>query len=357
MDFRLNENEQMVVDMCRRFAREQLAAAGAEADRHAACPPELITKGLELGLFVDAIPEKQGGYLEGEFSHTLRALRVMALSAGCPSITAVYEGNTEYALLAAKIGGKALDTLNDLGDPAKAHACLVLSRSSKPITFSGGKLAGVANGVPNAVGAKYFAVVSTEDAADPYVAIVTGAQVTAQRGMSLTSARVGNVSVDGATVVASVNGAAAKPLIALARNAHRVLAGALGVGSAAQALDYAEAYAADRTQFGQKIGKFESLARLIHENRARLTAAKYAVLAAAQALDNGADDATLLAKQASDFAGEASVRAAIDAVQVYGGYGFVNDYPVEKVMRDVRACTTLAGDGLREQILATALAA
>lgn len=357
MDFRLNENEQMVVDMCRRFAKEQLAAAGAEADRHAACTPELIAKGLELGLFIDAIPEKQGGYLEGEFSHTLRALRVLALAAGCPSITTVYEGNTEYALLAAKIGGKALETLSDLADPAKTHACLVLSRSSKPLSFTGGKLAGVAHGVPNAVGAKYFAIVSTEDAAEPFVAIVSGAQATAQRGMSLTSARIGSVTVDGATVIASVTGAVAKPLVALARSAHRILAGALAVGAAAHALDYAEAYATDRTQFGQKIIKFESLARLIHENRGKLMAAKYAVLAAAQALDNRADDATLLAKQAADVAGESAVRAAIDAVQVYGGYGFVNDYPVEKIMRDVRACTTLAGDGLREQVLATALAA
>lgn len=358
MDFRLDGNEQMVQDLCLRFAREQLAEAGAEADRAGETPAELIAKGLELGLFLDAIPESAGGYLEGAYAHTQRALRLLALGRGCAGVAMRFEANTDFALGAAAIDGAAVGLFSELADPTAALACTVLSDANHPLELVGGKLRGKVGGVANAVGAAALLVVATDDGqGTPFVAVVrpgAGVEVTPAGAMGLKAAAVGNVVFRDAAPVAALEGEVARPVIEAVRNGMRVLAGALAVGAAERALDDAAAYAEERVQFGQSIARFQSMARLIEENRAQLAAARWLVLAAAQALDHG-EAARSLCRQAAAVAGEAAVQAAIDAVQVYGGYGYVNDYPVEKVMRDVRTLTTLAGDGLREQVLAAAL--
>lgn len=357
MDYRLDDNEQMVQDLCMRFAREQLAEAGAEADRAAATPPELIAKGLELGLFLDAIPEEAGGYLDGVYSHTQRAVRLLALSRGCPGVALRFEANTDFALGAARVGGDGAAVLAALADPTTALACTVLSAANRPLELVEGKLRGHVGGVPNAVGADAMLVVAGDDGQGaPFLAVVRpgpGVEVVDAGAMGLRAAAVGNVTFRDATPVAVLAGADAAAAVESVRNGMRVAAAALAVGAGERALDDAAAYAEERVQFAQSIARFQSMARLVEENRAKLAAARALTLTAAQALDHGGAARTLC-RQAAAIAGEAAVQAAVDAVQVYGGYGYVNDYPVEKVMRDVRTLTTLAGDGLREQVLAAA---
>jgi alkylation response protein AidB-like acyl-CoA dehydrogenase len=109
-------------------------------------------------------------------------------------------------------------------------------------------------------------------------------------------------------------------------------------------MEYAEAYAKDRVQFGQPIGQFESLIRLRDDAETGALAAKQLALYAAWAIDSGHPRAIDLASRARVLAGDAVAKATIDAVQIFGGYGFVNDYPVEKLMRDARAFEVLHGD-------------
>ncbi len=358
MDMRLDDNEQMVQDLCLRFAREQLAEAGAEADRAGQTPADLVAKGLELGLFLDAIPESAGGYLEAAYNHTQRALRLLALGRGCPGVALRFEANTDFALGAMAIDPSAVDFSAELADPADALACTVLSDANHPLELVGGKIRGHVGGVPNAIDAKLMLVVAGDDGqGTPFAAVVrpgAGIEIAPAGAMGLKAAAVGNVTFRDAAPIAALEGEAAAAVVEAVRNGMRVLAAALAVGAAERALDDAAAYAEERVQFAQPIARFQSMARLIEENRAKLAAARALTLTAAQALDHGAP-ARVLCRQAAAVAGEAAVQAAIDAVQVYGGYGYVNDYPVEKVMRDTRALTTLAGDGLREQVLAAAL--
>nr|MBA3538952.1 acyl-CoA dehydrogenase [Deltaproteobacteria bacterium] len=119
---------------------------------------------------------------------------------------------------------------------------------------------------------------------------------------------------------------------------------ARAVGVAIAAMDHAERYAAERVQFGQPIGTFESLIRLRDDALTNATAARLLVLNAGWALDQGHADAGELASRARVLAGDVVARSTIDAVQIFGGYGFVNDYPVEKLMRDARAFEALHGD-------------
>jgi alkylation response protein AidB-like acyl-CoA dehydrogenase len=127
---------------------------------------------------------------------------------------------------------------------------------------------------------------------------------------------------------------------------------ARAAGVATAAMEYAEHYAAERIQFGQPIGKFESLIRLRDDAQTSAGAAKLCALHAAWAIDKGLASANDLASRARVLAGDTVAKSTIDAVQIFGGYGFVNDYPVEKLMRDARAFEALYGDERLGRVLA-----
>ena len=117
-------------------------------------------------------------------------------------------------------------------------------------------------------------------------------------------------------------------------------------------MEHAESYAKERVQFGQPIGNFESLIRLRDDAMTTAAAARLLALHAAWQLDRGLPAAADTASRARVIAGDAVTRATIDAVQIFGGYGFVNDYPVEKLMRDARAFEALHGDERLGRVLA-----
>jgi acyl-CoA dehydrogenase len=117
-------------------------------------------------------------------------------------------------------------------------------------------------------------------------------------------------------------------------------------------MEHAERYARERVQFGQPIGTFEALIRLRDDALTGAAAARMMTLYAAWAIDTGAPDAGDAASRARVHAGDVVARATVDAVQIFGGYGFVNDYPVEKLMRDARAFEALYGDERLGRVLA-----
>ena len=100
------------------------------------------------------------------------------------------------------------------------------------------------------------------------------------------------------------------------------------------------------------IGTFESLIRLRDDALTTAAAARLLGLHAAWQIDNHQQGAADTASRARVIAGDCVARATIDAVQIFGGYGFVNDYPVEKLMRDARAFEALLGDERLGRVLA-----
>jgi alkylation response protein AidB-like acyl-CoA dehydrogenase len=132
---------------------------------------------------------------------------------------------------------------------------------------------------------------------------------------------------------------------------------ARAAGVATAAMEYAEAYARDRVQFGQPIGAFEALIRLRDDALTGAAAARLMALHAAWSIDAGAPGACDAASRARVLGGDVVARATVDAVQIFGGYGFVTDYPVEKLMRDARAFEALHGDERLGRVLAQRAAA
>jgi len=128
-------------------------------------------------------------------------------------------------------------------------------------------------------------------------------------------------------------------------DAGRIGIAALAVGLAQGAYEAARAYAGDRAQFGQKIGGFQSIRWKLLDNASRVEAARLLTYRAAWLKDQGRK-VTLESSMAKLYASEIAVRASEDAVQIFGGYGFVKDYPAEKYFRDVKLTTI--GEGTSE---------
>ncbi len=111
---------------------------------------------------------------------------------------------------------------------------------------------------------------------------------------------------------------------------------AQGVGLAAGALEFAQVYANRRIQFGAKISSFQMIQQLLADMATKVEAARQLVYASAWAVDHDEPDLTKMAAMAKCFATDVAMEVTTNAVQVFGGYGFMRDYPIEKYMRDAK---------------------
>lgn len=125
----------------------------------------------------------------------------------------------------------------------------------------------------------------------------------------------------------------------------RISIAALAVGIAQGAFEAAHGYARQRRQFGKPIAEFQAIRFKLADMATEIEAARLLTHRAACLADQKAP-VTRASAMAKLYAGEAAVRAANEAVQIFGGYGFIKDYPVEKFYRDVKLCTI--GEGTSE---------
>jgi alkylation response protein AidB-like acyl-CoA dehydrogenase len=109
-----------------------------------------------------------------------------------------------------------------------------------------------------------------------------------------------------------------------------------GVGCAQGALDLATVYAMKRQQFGQPISSFQMVQQMLSDMATKTEAARQLVYACARAIDAGHSNTTKMAAMAKLFATDVSMEVTTDAVQIFGGYGYMRDYPIEKFMRDAK---------------------
>lgn len=348
MDFELDDDQALIVQTMRRFAERELRGWATEADRSAAPPPQLARAAADLGLGAEAVPTAVGGVLDGAYGHVARALRGCELARGCAGLAALLESAVEPALAIARWGRPALQqaALPALAGGAQA-ALLHDSRGALVLADDPGGLraTGDLGPVPALAGAELALVV----AADAVFVVRPGGGVAiapiAPSGWR--AARWATLALADAVVPADdilARGAEAAAVGAEILAWANASLAARATGTALAAIEYATAYAAERVQFGQPIGAFEAVIRLRDEALTATLAARWFALHAAWAIDRGRPDAADLASRARVLAGDAVTRATIDAVQIYGGYGFVSDYPVEKLMRDARAFEALHGD-------------
>jgi acyl-CoA dehydrogenase len=124
----------------------------------------------------------------------------------------------------------------------------------------------------------------------------------------------------------------------------------MATGIARAAFEFALQYATERVQFGVPIAMHQAIQFMIADMATEIEAARLLVWKSAVLLDHGERN-TLLSSHAKRFAADVAMKVATDAVQVYGGYGFIKDYPVEKLMRDAKLMQLYEGTAQIQRIV------
>ncbi|MFC9946816.1 acyl-CoA dehydrogenase family protein [Streptomyces pratensis] len=168
------------------------------------------------------------------------------------------------------------------------------------------------------------------------------------RGQATAEIVLEDVRVPASTLLGPEGKGFSVAMSALAKGRMSVAAGCVGIAQAA--LDAAVRYAGEREQFGKSIASYQLVQELISDISVDVDAARMLTWRVADLIDRGQDFATA-ASTAKLFASEAAVRAANNALQVFGGYGYIDEYPVGKLVRDARVMTLYEGTSQIQKLI------
>jgi alkylation response protein AidB-like acyl-CoA dehydrogenase len=364
MDFALDDDQTLIVQTVRRFVDKEVRAWAADADRAAAAPDKLTTVAGELGFFTDAVPEAAGGLLDGNYPHVTRALRGFELGRGCSAMAALLECNVEPALAISRWGSVAATAELFASLTAGGFATVARdSRGTLAITDDGDgvRVTGTITAMPGLARASHVLVLARAGDAPIVLLIPTRlGRVTALTLSGWRAAAWGRLSLEAAAIPGThvvARGPAAVDATQLVLAWYHTSLAARAAGVAHAAMEHARKYAEERIQFGQPIGRFESLIGLRDDAETNGAAVRLLALHAAWSCERANDRSSIAAaydaaSRARVLAGDCVGTATIDAVQIFGGYGFVNDYPVEKLMRDAPPYHQIIGDERFDRIRA-----
>jgi alkylation response protein AidB-like acyl-CoA dehydrogenase len=359
----LGEHHESIRDAVRRFARERLAPNAARWDRDKHFPRTEIAGLAQLGLCGVAIPEEWGG---AGLDYTALAIAIEEIAAGegatgtIIAVTNLAAGIVHgYGSSAQKekflrplARGKQLGAFAlsepQAGSDAAAIACRA-ERSGGEYVLDGVKqfitsgknadLAIVFAVTDRAAGKKGISAFVVPTTAPGYV-VTRIEEKTGQRASDTAQIALENCRVPAENRLAE-EGVGYR--IALANlESGRINIAAQAVGMARAALEAALAYARERKSFGKRLIEHQAVNFRLADMATSVEAARQLYLHAAQLRDAGAP-CLKEASMAKLFASEMAERVCSDAIQIHGGYGYVSDFPVERIWRDVRVCKIYEG--------------
>jgi alkylation response protein AidB-like acyl-CoA dehydrogenase len=365
MDLDLTTEQELIRDTVRTFARERVAPVAEELDRESRFPLELVGEMAELGLMGIPIPEEHGGAGGDTLSY---ALAIEELTRVDSSVAITVAAHTSLGTMPIHLFGS---------DEQKERWLPDLS--------SGRRLAAFGLTEPDA-GSDAGATRTTADLHDGSWVVngskmfITNAGTELTWGVTIT-ARTGEDEISNLVVENGTTGyEISEPLHKLGWRASdtraltfsdcavpeenllgprgkgftqfleildggRISVAAMGVGLAQGAYDLASAYARERTQFGKPIGRFQAIAFQLADMAVEIEAGRQLVYRAAWLKDKGRPFA-LDAAMAKLYTGELSHRVANQALQIHGGYGFMDEFPISRLYRDQKILEI--GEGTNE---------
>jgi short-chain 2-methylacyl-CoA dehydrogenase len=376
MDFDFTDEQRLLRDTVRDFARNEVAPAAEELDRTKAFPYELVAKMGELGLMGIPFPEEYGG---GGADTLTYALAVEELARIDSSVCITMAAHTSLGTMPIWLWGT---------DEQKAEWMPVLASGQKLAAFgltepdagsdagnqrTTAKLDGnewvidgakqfISNSGTDITGCVTITAVTGEDREISNIIVPNGTPGYEPgenyRKMGWNASDTRPLSFDGARVPAAnllgPRGQGFKQFLHILAGG-RIGVAAMGVGVAQGALDEALKYAKERQAFGKPISKFQTIQAKIADLSAQIEAARLLVYRAALEKDHGREFG-LTAAQAKLITGRLAVRAADEAVQIHGGYGFIDEYPVSRFYRDAKILTIGEGtDEVQQMVIARAL--
>ncbi|MDD9382149.1 acyl-CoA dehydrogenase family protein [Streptomyces sp. ZAF1911] len=372
MNLELSEEQSAVRDLARAFTEREIAPYAAEWDRAESVDRAIVKKLGSVGFLGLTVPEEYGGSGGDHLSYVLvteelgrgdSAVRgIVSVSLGLVAKTVAAWGSEDQkrAWLPRLCSGEALGCfgLTEPGTGSDAAALTTRARREGDAYVISGSKMFITNGTWADV-VLLFARTNEEPGHRGISAFLvptdtpglTRREIHGKLG--LRGQATAELALDGVRVPASAMlGPEGKgfsvAMSALAKGRMSVAAGCVGIAQAA--LDAAVSYAAQREQFGKPIAHHQLVQELIADISVDVDAARLLTWRVADLIDRGLPFATE-SSTAKLFASEAAVRAASNALQVHGGYGYIDEYPAGKLLRDARVMTLYEGTSQIQKLL------
>ena len=371
LDFSLSDEQKALVESARRFARERIAPVAAECDREARFPKDVFEAAHELGLVNATVPSEYGG---AELGELMNALIAEQLAWACTGIQTSMLANT-LALTPILLAGNDDQKKKYLGmltsAPLFASYCTTEPSGGSDVaglrtTFKQHGddfvLSGEKSWITNASFASFYTVFATSDPQKRHKGIAAfivdrdtpGLKVgkhedkLGQRASDTAAVHFEEVRVPKANLLAPEGEGFRLAMETF--NQTRPDIGAMATGLMQRCLDESLAYARERKTFGVPIGEHQLVQAMLSEMAISTEATRLLYQKAAWNLDNGVRDPTV-SSLAKAFGADRAMQCALDAVQVFGGNGYVRDYPVEKLMRDAKVLQIYEGTSQIQRVV------
>ncbi|EIU7001469.1 acyl-CoA dehydrogenase family protein [Vibrio parahaemolyticus] len=363
MDFELNEDQRAFADTAQQFSLERLAPMAAEWDEKQIFPKDVLREAGELGFLSLYTPEAHGGL---GLSRLDASIVFEQLSMGCTSTTAFMTIHNMVSWMVASfatedvrakycpklvtgewLGSYCLTEPNAGSDAASLTT--IASKKGDIYVLNGGKafISGAGEtdvlvvmartGEAGAKGVSAFVVPAQADG-------ISYGRKEPKMGWNSQPTRA--VTFENVVIPAShLLGEEGQGFIFAMKglDGGRINIATCSVGTAQQALNQATQYMQERKQFGKSLAQFQALQFKLADMATELVAARQLVRYAASKLDRGDPDATTYCAMAKRFATDVGFQICDQALQIYGGYGYIKEYPMERYFRDVRVHQILEG--------------
>ena len=363
MDFVLSEEQQSIFDMAHDFAEQMIAPHAVNWDQTEQMPKDVLRQSAELGLASIYVPEAHGG---SGLSRLDATLVFEALAMGCPSVSSFLSIHNMVAWMVSsfgsdelretyladlcsmkKIGSYCLTEPGSGSDAAALKTKAVRTNEGYQVTgtksfISGGNYSDLyivmcRTGDDSPKGISALLVDSDADG----LSFGAAEQKMGWRGQPTAQVIMDNCAVPSQNLLGEEGEGFSYAMKGLDGGRLNIAAAALG--GAQMAYDKALIYAKDRQAFGKSIDQFQSMQFKLADMFTQLEAARTFLRQAAWKLDNGSADATRSCAMAKQFVTDTCFDVANQALQIHGGYGYLADYGLEKIVRDLRVHQILEG--------------
>jgi acyl-CoA dehydrogenase len=355
VDFTLTDEQKALREMAHDFAEKEMRPVAWEYDKDGTWPEEVLKKAWEVGLMNSHIPEEYGGagasYFDG-------ALIEEEMGWGCSGIGTSLTCNG-LATAPIMLGGSEDTKKEFLGRLTEEFglASFCLTEPDAGSDVSGMRTTAVKQGdkyvingskcfITNGGYADFYTVYAKTDKdaghrgisafvvpRDDTVTVDKKEDKMGQRASNTATITFNDTEIPAENLLGEENHGFKLAMMTLDRTRPGVAAMAVGIARAA--FEFATEYSKERVQFGVPIAMHQAIQFLIADMATDVEAARLLVWKSAVELDQGKRN-TLTSSHAKRFSADTAMKVATDAVQVYGGYGFIKDYPVEKLMRDAK---------------------
>lgn len=371
MHFMLSDEERALQETAKKFAKEVMRPSAARCDENNEFPLDIVRQASELGFINMTIPHAYGGMA---LSHFAQVVVCEELGWGCSGMATSMIAN-DLALLPIEIAGTEAQKKKFL-KPFTEDFKLTSFALTEP--NAGSDVAGlrctarlegdcyIVNGqkqwITNAEFAQQYTLFCTTDPAKKHAGLMC--LVVEGRPAGLTVGKHENKMGQRASNTVTLSFEEVKVPVANRIGAEgdgfkiametldnsRPLTAILAVGNARAALEHSIEYAKQRKQFNKPIADFQAIQFMLADMATDVHAARLLTWQSASMLDHGERN-TLVSSHAKRFAADMAMRVTTDAVQVFGGYGYSKEYPVEKLMRDAKLVQIYEGTSQVQRIV------